>query len=117
VLYFFITKHICHRYLLICNQIFDRKNGFFLSDINVIFWNIRKFNSYFLEPFLYYSIIFVLKVRLFKYRNYWACKGIFLYSQLKTLGSPSKWWLSDNSLGPRGLFTLWSQVRALWLLI
>jgi len=30
---------------------------------------------------------------------------------------PSRWWLSDKSLGPRGLLSLWSQVRAMWLLI
>jgi len=28
-----------------------------------------------------------------------------------------KWWYSDKSLGLRDLFFLWSQVRALWLLI
>jgi hypothetical protein len=30
---------------------------------------------------------------------------------------PSRWWPSGKSLGPRGLLPLWSQVRALWLLI
>jgi hypothetical protein len=30
---------------------------------------------------------------------------------------PSRWWLSGKSLGPRGLLPLWSQVRALRLLI
>jgi len=30
---------------------------------------------------------------------------------------PSWWWSSGKSLGPRGLLALWSQVRALWLLI
>ena len=29
----------------------------------------------------------------------------------------SRWWPSDKSLGPRGLLPLWSQVRAMWLLI
>jgi hypothetical protein len=29
----------------------------------------------------------------------------------------SRWWSSGKSLGPRGLLPLWSQVRALWLLI
>jgi hypothetical protein len=27
------------------------------------------------------------------------------------------WWSSGKGLGPRGLFPLWSQVQALWLLI
>ena len=30
---------------------------------------------------------------------------------------PSRWWLSGKNLGSRGLLHLWSQVRALWLLI
>jgi hypothetical protein len=30
---------------------------------------------------------------------------------------PSRWWPSGKSLGPKGLLPLWSQVRALWLLI
>jgi hypothetical protein len=30
---------------------------------------------------------------------------------------PSRWWLSDKSLGSRGLLSLWSQVQAMWLLI
>jgi hypothetical protein len=30
---------------------------------------------------------------------------------------PSRWWSSGKNLGPRGLLSLWSQVRALWLLI
>jgi len=33
------------------------------------------------------------------------------------LASPSRWWPSDKSLGPRGLLSLWSQIRAMWLLI
>jgi len=28
---------------------------------------------------------------------------------------PSRWWLSGKSLGLRGLLSLWSQVRAMWL--
>jgi hypothetical protein len=35
----------------------------------------------------------------------------------RTTPKPSRWWLSGKSLGPRGLLPLWSQVRALWLLI
>jgi hypothetical protein len=30
---------------------------------------------------------------------------------------PSRWWYNDKNLGLRGLLPLWSQVRALWLLI
>ena len=30
---------------------------------------------------------------------------------------PSRWWPSGKNSGPRGLLSLWSQVRALWLLI
>jgi len=29
----------------------------------------------------------------------------------------SKWWSSDKNLELRGLFSLWFQVRVLWLLI
>jgi hypothetical protein len=29
----------------------------------------------------------------------------------------SRWWPSGKSLGSRGVLPLWSQVRALWLLI
>jgi len=35
----------------------------------------------------------------------------------KTEREPSRWWLSGKSLGLKGLLPLWSQVRALWLLI
>ena len=36
----------------------------------------------------------------------------------KVLGDkPSRWWPSGKSLEPRDLLPLWSQVRALWLLI
>jgi hypothetical protein len=34
-----------------------------------------------------------------------------------TLTKPSRWWSNGKSLGPEGLLPLWSQVRALWLLI
>jgi hypothetical protein len=37
--------------------------------------------------------------------------------QINALIEPSRWWPSGKSLGPRGLLPLWSQVRALWLLI
>ena len=30
---------------------------------------------------------------------------------------PSRWWPSGKSLGLRGLLPLWSQIRAMWLLI
>jgi len=36
---------------------------------------------------------------------------------IKKVYKPSRWWPSDKNLGSRGLLLLWSQVRAMWLLI
>jgi hypothetical protein len=40
----------------------------------------------------------------------------YIYQELNLI-KPSRWWLSGKSLGLRGSLLLWSQVRALWLLI
>jgi hypothetical protein len=45
--------------------------------------------------------------------RYNASQGCTKIFQVK----PSRWWSSGKSLGPRGLLSLWFQVRALWLLI
>jgi len=41
---------------------------------------------------------------------YWARTSYIQYK-------PFRWWPSGKNLRPRGLLPLWSQVRALWLLI
>jgi hypothetical protein len=43
----------------------------------------------------------------------WIPKEEFLGLKL----NPSRWWYNDKSLKSRGLFSLWSQIQALWLLI
>ena len=40
---------------------------------------------------------------------------LFIFKILNT--KPSKWWLIGKSLGSKGLFLLWSQIRVLWLLM
>ena len=56
----------------------------------------------------------------FKYINFEKKKQIKITHDFwarMLLKQPFKWCSRGKSLGPRGLFSLWSQVRVLWLLI
>jgi hypothetical protein len=65
-----------------------------------------------------YIMIDWFRITILNYIVIWICIGNPPLSTCKNQKSkPSKWCSSDKSLGPRGLLPLWSQVRAMWLLI
>jgi hypothetical protein len=59
-----------------------------------------------------YYVIFYLPGQTF----YSACTTSNMIKKC-CLFKPSRWWSSGKSLVSRDLLSLWSQVRALWLLI
>ena len=58
----------------------------------------------------------------FDWLGFWMSRCLvwwdhYVIQQRNQVMEPSRWSPSDKKLGPRGLLPLWSQVRALWLLI
>jgi len=93
---------------------------------NMKIWNFSWFSTWslFLQQILWrhqnfywgskiWKIILSFRINSVSYKKY-----ILMVKQKEYIHfEPSRWWPSGKSLGPRGLLPLWSQVRALWLLI
>jgi len=75
-------------------------------NFNILIFSIIKYSNHLYKIFLFKMNIFKSRLTFIS----WIDRG-----WSKKLSS--RWWSNDKSLRPRGLFSLWSQIRALWLLI
>jgi hypothetical protein len=76
-------------------------------------------NDFFYQKYFFKKKIIMIIKESFNEKKKLSLNHFYapIYKNKNYTFKPFRWWPSGKSLGLRGLLPLWSQVRALWLLI